>query len=327
MTQDINLGGTIYISSKRAAEITGYSQDYIGQLARAGQIEARRVAGLWYVLEESLLQHKHKADEFVPTPPIRVSAETEASVSFDGKDYISASRAAKITGYSQDYVGQLARGEKIPSRQIGSRWYVDRTALIEHKRHNDSLLGAVQADSVGIQRPVLQESAEMVSQGNVSDEQHFSYIEEPLPLLPEYEAKEEIRAINDNAMDLSTIDETPTMPENEFQIPIRVVEPVQILNEPLEIQRHPKRNIGMQRTRIALYSLAFFGVITVAGIAILQRSQIAGPGGNAVLANVNASAIDVVAPVVSASAKAAGGIARMSSNLLAKELVYQRQNH
>ena len=69
MAQEIDLGGTIYVSSKRAAEITGYTQDYIGQLARAGSITAQRVSGLWYVVEESLRNYKSKADEFKPTPP------------------------------------------------------------------------------------------------------------------------------------------------------------------------------------------------------------------------------------------------------------------
>ena len=108
MAQDIDLGGTIYISSKRAAEITGYTQDYIGQLARGGSIAAQRVSGLWYVVEESLKNYKTKADEFKPEPPkgFTSSVDLESAVSFDGKDYVSAQRAAKITGYPQEYVGQ-----------------------------------------------------------------------------------------------------------------------------------------------------------------------------------------------------------------------------
>jgi len=46
-----------YISSKRAAEISGYAKDYIGQLARSGKIEATRFGRAWYVLESSLLAH------------------------------------------------------------------------------------------------------------------------------------------------------------------------------------------------------------------------------------------------------------------------------
>src|SRR3990167_8328737 len=62
------------------------------------------------------------------------SVDADSLVSFDGKDHISASRAAKITGYHPDYVGQLARSGAIISRQVGNRWYVDRAALLSHKK-------------------------------------------------------------------------------------------------------------------------------------------------------------------------------------------------
>jgi hypothetical protein len=52
-----------YISARRAAEITGYTSDYVGQLCRAGKIESKIVARSWFVLEESLLKHKLINDE------------------------------------------------------------------------------------------------------------------------------------------------------------------------------------------------------------------------------------------------------------------------
>ena len=78
------------------------------------------------------------------------SDELDSLISFEGKDYVSAARAAKLTGYHQDYVGQLARGGTILSRQVGNRWYVDREAIISHKTEKDRLLGALQSQSVGI---------------------------------------------------------------------------------------------------------------------------------------------------------------------------------
>ena len=73
-------------------------------------------------------------------------------MTFDGNEYVSAVRAAEITGYHQDYVGQLARENRVLSRQVGSRWYVERSGIVEHKKEKDALLGAVQANSVGIVR-------------------------------------------------------------------------------------------------------------------------------------------------------------------------------
>lgn len=52
-----------YISARRAAEITGYTSDYVGQLCRAGKIESKVVGRSWFVLEESLLNHKLVNDQ------------------------------------------------------------------------------------------------------------------------------------------------------------------------------------------------------------------------------------------------------------------------
>jgi len=57
---ELTISGKKYISSKRAAEISGYAKDYIGQLARAQKIKATRVGRTWYVLEEALLGHKNE---------------------------------------------------------------------------------------------------------------------------------------------------------------------------------------------------------------------------------------------------------------------------
>jgi len=55
---------------------------------------------------------------------------------FDGKKYISSSRAAKISGYVNDYIGQLCRDGKLDCRMIGRSWYVSFDSLISHKNSN-----------------------------------------------------------------------------------------------------------------------------------------------------------------------------------------------
>jgi hypothetical protein len=47
-----------YLDTTAAAEKTGYTKDYIGQLARAGKVQARQLGRAWYVHEASLLAHK-----------------------------------------------------------------------------------------------------------------------------------------------------------------------------------------------------------------------------------------------------------------------------
>lgn len=154
MSDELTIDGKQYLPSKQAATESGYAQDYIGQLARKGLIDAQRVGGLWYISMPSLTSYKDASAEVKPVPPaVPQRYDPDSLVSFDGKDYISASRASKVTGYNQDYIGQLARKGSILSRQIGNRWYIDREGLLAHKSEKDALLASVQRDSVGIGAP------------------------------------------------------------------------------------------------------------------------------------------------------------------------------
>lgn len=70
---ELNLKGKKYISSKRAHEITGYTKDYVGQLARGGKIPAERVGRAWYIDEDALRAHASitHTDTFVSEPQIK----------------------------------------------------------------------------------------------------------------------------------------------------------------------------------------------------------------------------------------------------------------
>lgn len=75
---ELTIEGKTYISSKRAAAVTGYAKDYIGQLCREGRVEARLVGRSWYVLESSL--RKHRFDEEGTEQPAEEEAVVEAPV-------------------------------------------------------------------------------------------------------------------------------------------------------------------------------------------------------------------------------------------------------
>jgi hypothetical protein len=187
MADEVSFGDSKYISSKRASELSGYTQDYIGQLARASLIDARRIGGLWYVLPDSLSAYKTSAESYKPEIPAKeAAAGPDTVVTFDGKDYVSAARAGKITGYHQDYVGQLARSGKIDSRQIGNRWFVNRAAIEAHKQQKDALLAVVQAEAVGIRA-----TSHRTVQSS-EPETFFSYTSESQDLIPAFSQEEEI---------------------------------------------------------------------------------------------------------------------------------------
>lgn len=59
MNSDLYFDGATYISAKRAAKISGYVNDYIGQLCRDGKLQAKMVGRSWYVSLESLIAHKN----------------------------------------------------------------------------------------------------------------------------------------------------------------------------------------------------------------------------------------------------------------------------
>ncbi|MBU2330438.1 hypothetical protein KKG57_03155 [Patescibacteria group bacterium] len=73
--EEITIDDKIYVSSKRAAKITGYAKDYVGQLCREGRVVAKLVGRSWYVLEESIREHRFGAEKTVEEPVSVVSEE------------------------------------------------------------------------------------------------------------------------------------------------------------------------------------------------------------------------------------------------------------
>lgn len=68
MDDSLSIDGVLYISSKRAARESGYTKDYIGQLARAGKIDARLIGRSWYVREGMLEAYKKEGGISKQTP-------------------------------------------------------------------------------------------------------------------------------------------------------------------------------------------------------------------------------------------------------------------
>ena len=173
MDDVIQEGGEKLISTTRASEISGYSKDYIGQLCREEKLECRRVSGQWYLHEGSLREYQGVGGVGVQTPHFEKGALDEEGQSsedsskkssfslkvgnvrndtfaYDGQEFISTARASEVTGYTQDYVGQLARGGEVIARKVGRRWFVARQSLLNHKKENDAMLASVQSQASGL---------------------------------------------------------------------------------------------------------------------------------------------------------------------------------
>lgn len=221
MAEEIAIGGKTYISSRRASQQSSYAQDYIGQLARSGQIDAHRVGTLWYVSMDSLLSHKNRPEEKRPEAARQARSESpEVLVSFDGSDHLSAARAAEITGYHPDYVSQLAREGTVPARQVGNRWYVEQHAILSHKKEKDSLLAAVQAESVGLHK-ASGVSKELGIASDVDDRPFFTYTMDEADLMP-FQVSDDTVAVDGTAAE-SALAKQPR-DSREYVIPIRTTQ-------------------------------------------------------------------------------------------------------
>lgn len=253
MTDELSIEGKQYISSKRAADLSGYAQDYVGQLARKGLIDAQRIGGLWYVFMESLAKYKEKADTYVPVPPQATfkNENPDTLISFDGNDYVSAARAAEITGYHQDYVGQLARSGKILSRQVGNRWYVDRDGIVAHKEEKDNLLGAVQSQAVGI-KPLEPKKEPYIEK--IESWEPLNYRNDAGALIPELPERAEPQEEN-----------APEEPKEEVvaHVPIRIIENKQRQDF---IVKKDHRKIDIKRARMPGKTI-FYSVFSILALA------------------------------------------------------------
>lgn len=54
----LNVGEKSYIKASVIARDLGYTADYVGQLCRAGKVDAKLVGRSWYVAKESINEHK-----------------------------------------------------------------------------------------------------------------------------------------------------------------------------------------------------------------------------------------------------------------------------
>ncbi len=340
MSDEIPVGDTIYVSSKRASDISGYAQDYIGQLARSSQIDAKRIGGLWYVDMLSLEGYKSRSPEENKISPsqakesVEKERDPEVLVSFDGKDYISANRASKITGYNQDYVGQLARSGKILSRQVGNRWYVDRDGILAHKNEKDSLLAAVQSQSVGLR----EQNANRIN-GNLSNGAIIGggpllkYGPEEIILGPVIENKEAVEP----GLKASDREVKEPLSSDEYEIPVQVRRRSPDYEEnltPIDLRRprpdpgptttaHATHTTRIRKKRNKALSLRIVGV--VAGIILVSSLGALYLRISSSTDGVHISRLSIAANVLSSQTnQISNNLLSWLENLIVPTLYYQR---
>ena len=71
--------GKEFVSSERASKLVGYTKDYVGQLARAGKIEAKRIGRSWYISQNSITKHKLSVHYTLTKPKKPIKKESDAN--------------------------------------------------------------------------------------------------------------------------------------------------------------------------------------------------------------------------------------------------------
>ncbi len=69
MKDSVIIEGKEYISSRRASEMTKYSNDYVGQLCRMKKIQSTKIGRIWFIEKESLVAHQRDAEVIIHSGP------------------------------------------------------------------------------------------------------------------------------------------------------------------------------------------------------------------------------------------------------------------
>jgi len=99
MSSDLYFEGKKYISSKRAAEVYGYTRDYIGQLIRGKKVDAKMIGRSWFVSAESLNEYQLS---FSANPKVTNLWNSSARGSRDGQAVPSVKKLSVTSNLEQE---------------------------------------------------------------------------------------------------------------------------------------------------------------------------------------------------------------------------------
>jgi len=171
MKKEISYGGKIYISTKDAAVLTGYTSDYIGDLARAGTLPSRMVGRVRYVEKDAALGYQEK----------------RSSIIVEGRAYISTKEAAVLTGYTSDYIGQLCRKGVIATALVGKDRYVSEEEVFSYAQKGGKDIAEKSDKQTSFGTARLSEEKEQEGMRESGQEKHyaqFTYEAEETVILP-----------------------------------------------------------------------------------------------------------------------------------------------
>tara|TARA_B100000745_G_scaffold291306_1_gene230962 strand:- start:581 stop:1630 length:1050 start_codon:yes stop_codon:yes gene_type:complete len=129
----VNVDGKNYVKAKDLARDLGYTADYVGQLCRAGKVDAQLVGRSWYVNEESLQEHKRGRYRSNKQETIKEVARTLRAKDVDDDSH-------KITVHLQD--GEENKNEGYANQSFYTRATAPATATKYHTDEAELIPGA-----------------------------------------------------------------------------------------------------------------------------------------------------------------------------------------
>src|SRR3990167_8079449 len=110
----------------------------------------------------------------------------------EGKNYISARRAARIINYAQDYIGQLCRSNKLDCKMVGRSWFVTEESLLAHRTSAIDVkkdeIENVKITEV-IEKETIEKPEKIVKEKETIETPKLEYESERVVLLPPLEKK------------------------------------------------------------------------------------------------------------------------------------------
>jgi|GEM_PF-2189397 len=101
----------------------------------------------------------------------------------DGKKFVKSRDAAKKTGYTTDYIGQLCREKEINARMVGRSWYVDLDDVVAHKK--DKKRSSRSKAREQVKKAIAEEAEKKRTSKKISvKEAHVSYANDDRDLIP-----------------------------------------------------------------------------------------------------------------------------------------------
>ena len=246
---ELVIGDKKYISSKRAAEMTGYAKDYVGQLCREGRVEARLVGRNWYVLASAMEDHRF-GEPKEEKGTIREEEAPSLSKTWDTPRY-EAERSPALP-----YINRLAESSFEPQERDGRAEAPVEAHSIETMQ--DAWKEWFNRDSIVAPTSEVGAPTESVGEETVSAEDQTN--QEEASVLDEIENQPEHRLEEEVSIEIKPIiqseEEIPDHVEEE-PVPMRIREEVK---ERTRVAKRPHKSYFLTRASLFMLSVVVLAV-------------------------------------------------------------------